>query len=314
MAKAQPSQRESSIELLLRHFSSKLTDSAASLPSTRCIARKELTHVLSAIRDELALPEFRSASVSSLLAILERSGLIRSIEIIPLSGRVRKDRFYAVGLDADPALMDPAELLQAHVPGGVVCYFTALQLHELTTQPATHHHIAKLRPLGDGAALRPEIMPSATVAPPLGSAQFEYQNVPYYLSIRDTSILRKYQQRFLNARSRVRVTTLEQTLIDTLHRPMNAGGPSVVFEAWEAAAARLNDATLVDLLFQIKQPLIARRVGYMLERALGSPSPASTDLKKIVSEQMAGDTGEPSSLIAFMPYKTYDARWHLLVP
>ena len=39
------------------------------------------------------------------------------------------------------------------------------------------------------------------------------------------------QTRYVNEKSRYRVTTLEQTLVDTLHRPHSCGGPAVVFEA-----------------------------------------------------------------------------------
>ena len=315
MTKAHERQSESSIELLLRHFSSKLTDSATSLPSTRCISRPELVRLLGAVRNELAIP--RLGSASSLLDILARSGLIKHIEITPLSQRVREDRFCAVGLHTDPQLIDPAELLQVHVPDGVICYFTALQLHELTTQSAPHHHIAKVRPLDampTPEAVSHDVVTAVTAPPPLGSAQFEYQHIRYYLSVRDATILRRHQQRFLNAFSRVRVTTLEQTLIDTLHRPMNAGGPSVVFEAWQAARGKFDDTVLVDLLLQIKHPLLARRVGYMLEQTFGSPSRASAELNKHALSELVYDASEPASLIAFMPYKTHNARWQLLVP
>ncbi len=315
MAKARAIQQEGSVEAFLRGFSNKLADPAISLPSTRCVTRPDLIRLLGTIRNELALPRIRSASATALLGILERSGLIKRIDITPLNERVRKDRFYAVGLDTDPALIDPAELLQAHEPEGVICYFSALQLHELTTQPAPHHHIAKVRAISDEAAPRSEIVTPGTTAPPLGSAQFKYQDVPYYVTARDSSILRKHQQRYLNAHSKVRVTTLEQTLIDTLHRPMSAGGPSIVFEAWNAAATKINVASVLDTVMHIGNPLLARRVGHMLERTLGESLSASTELfRALARENIISESGEPPSLIAFMPYKTIDARWQLLVP
>jgi predicted transcriptional regulator of viral defense system len=46
----------------------------------------------------------------------------------------------------------------------------------------------------------------------------------------------------------VRITTLEQTLLDTLHRPLSCGGPPIVIEAWEHTA--LGRSTNVDLVLE----------------------------------------------------------------
>jgi hypothetical protein len=237
-----------------------------------------------------------------------------------VSKRVGRDRFYAIGFDVDPNLIDPAELLQVHAPDGVICYFTALQIHGVTTQPATHHHIARARSVGSGGNLRSTvaIINKTNSAPPLGSEQFIYQDVSYFLTMRDFSILRKTQRQYLNGRSKVKVTTLEQTLVDTMHRPMSAGGPAVVFEAWEAASAQADAAQLLDIeaiALQINDPLLARRVGYMLDLTYrGAASGQTGPLHALANKNITSDTGEPFSLIAGMPYKTYDARWQLLVP
>ena len=41
-------------------------------------------------------------------------------------------------------------------------------------------------------------------------------------------------------RAQIRITTLEQTLLDSLYKPFLCGGPEVVFEAWQDAVDRLD--------------------------------------------------------------------------
>lgn len=315
MAKSQ-SLPNSVIEPFLKGFSDKLAGAPKSLPSTRCITRPELISLLGEIRNALDLPIISSATATSLLGILERSGLVRKIEITSLNKKVREDRFYAVGPDVDPDNIDPSELLQSHLPDGVICYFSALQIHGLTTQPAQHHHIARLHSAseGDSAHAVPAVQQSI-VPPPLGSAQFSYQGVTYFVTNRDSSNLKKHQQRYVNSRSKLRVTTLEQTLIDALHRPMSAGGPSVVFEAWDTGVAKADIAGLIDVTLQIGMPVLTRRVGYMLDRTLEKQLPAVSKLFDALAEgRPLSPSDAPASLIPFMPYKTLDRRWQLLVP
>lgn len=300
-------------EVILSGFSQRLAQQAESLPSTRCMARPALIRLLSNLRDDLAIPGTRAISGDALLGILARSGLIKPIEITALSPRVSPLRFYAIGMDTDPQMIEPAELLQTHAPDGVICYFSALQLHNLTTQPAPHHHIARSRPAAGPSPAKPLTIGES--APALGSGQFRYQGVAYYVCMRDFSILRKSQQQYLHGRSKVHVTTLEQTLVDTLHRPMNAGGPSVVFEAWEAAAERANVDTLLKILLEIRDPLLARRVGFMIEQTLGPFADADLDAVHALAQRtLTTETGQLPSLMSSMPYKTIDARWQLRIP
>jgi predicted transcriptional regulator of viral defense system len=86
--------------------------------------------------------------------------------------------------------------------------------------------------------------------------------------MRDPQYLVQTQWRFVHELSRIRVTSLEQTLLDTLHRPLNCGGAAVVFEAWDTGADRLDHDKLATLLHRINDLRLTRRVAYMLSYML----------------------------------------------
>ena len=64
------------------------------------------------------------------------------------AGRV--DLAHCIGLNGSTSELDPIELLQAMVPEGAICYFTAIHFHELSTQMPSHHHIARITDASPG--------------------------------------------------------------------------------------------------------------------------------------------------------------------
>ncbi len=140
----------------------------------------------------------------------------------------------------------------AYEPSGVVCYFSALAFHSLTSQMPSHHHVALLTvPSRMGGAKevrqdeKEEVLRQETVAKkpdtdkttrskanPLGKVIFSLLDIPYYLTRRTKRLVPGVQNRSNGPRSQFRITTYEQTLLDTLYRPQKSGGPAVVLKAW----------------------------------------------------------------------------------
>lgn len=151
----------------------------------------------------------------------------------------------------------------------------------------------------------------------MGKLQFAYRGVPYYLSDRDQRRIPGVQSRYFSNRTIFNVTTFEQTLLDTLHRPLHCGGQAVVFEAWETALSALNEARLLDYLRTIDDPKLDRRVGYLLTVAMKyKPGTALAEhLAHAAGSQRAGR--EPSDYIPLLTgvrYQRTDDRWRLEVP
>ena len=77
---------------------------------------------------------------------LKRMGLIHAIKVQSPNDTDLND-FLLLDMEAGKGeTIYPLELLQAYLPDGVVCYFSAINYYELTTQVVAHHHVARLNP------------------------------------------------------------------------------------------------------------------------------------------------------------------------
>jgi predicted transcriptional regulator of viral defense system len=293
------------------------------LQSVRCLARPALVDLVLSVRDAMAMPGYKRVTATALLKVLRDAGIAH---VVPLEDRgkdVREDRLYAIGFGGAVTDLDPVELLQAHEPDGVVCYFTALAILGLTTQLPAHHHIARRVNAVDipevEAASAPHVRAvedghtrgTASTQYALGSRAFSYQGIAYYTTRREAHRVIGVQTRYVNEKSRYRVTTLEQTLVDTLHRPHSCGGPAVVFEAWETAAERLDGARLADLLQAIGDSRLVRRVGYMVSQV----APALVEaLRNTVAHAPTATGHDVIPLLTGIPHTTVDVTWGVGVP
>jgi hypothetical protein len=165
----------------------------------------------------------------------------------------------------------PLELLQAWLPDGVICYFSAINYYELTTQVVAHHHVARLMPpglrkvLASFEATRPEPAGEVLERNPLGTEAFCFEDVPCYVNRRDASLVPGIQFRVVSPRCWLRITTLDQTLLDALMQPVRCGGEAVALEAWETGVKKIDPDRMAGHLAKIQRDDLDRRVGAVLE-------------------------------------------------
>jgi len=150
---------------------------------------------------------------------------------------------------------------------------SAVILHSLTSQRASHHHIAKRsrKPARVDQIEKQDERPpnqekkSRAFRNPLGTLIFSYQGIPFYATKRTESRLVGVQKRIEGPRTQLRITTIEQTLLDTFFQPQACGGLSVVVEAWENGCSKLDQSRLALYLSKINNLDLIRRAGAMLE-------------------------------------------------
>jgi hypothetical protein len=296
------------IEAVLSLLADELRSPNEERPSTRLFVRASLTRLLLRLNKRASGPA--KVTGTQLLSELQDSGLARTLDLDDAASRVPRNRFVLVGFGGDPDSVSPLELLQVHAPRGTVCYFSALMVHELTTQTVAHHHIAIPVEAPPSLHERPERVEESTKPPPVGDWQFTFRGTPFYTSRRDVRYLADGQRRDLDRKSWFRVTSLEQTLLDTLHRPMSCGGLTVVFDAWESASALVRGDRLVQHLRLSRDSRLARRVGYMAAQA---GLPVANDVHAL-AKRWGGFDGPAVSLFGGIPYTSLDRRWNLRVP
>jgi len=259
---------------------------------------------------------------SSVIARMVEMGWLRLIPVETQLPGTSPVKLYLLDMEASEGqLPEPWELMQGYQPDGVLCYFGAAAFHELTTQEPSFHHIAICQvpaPRKDA-----EDMPSSTVTgksgklrDPLGTLAFRFQGLPCYTTRRDKSLMPGIQIREYGPRTQLRITTLEQTMLDTLWKPLSCGGESVVFEAWERGMLRWNPERMAKHLTSINRQDWDRRVGAMLcLMGVEAPSGSLRTLLATRRDELRASPNEPPlPLLPGLPGSTHLKEWGIMTP
>jgi len=211
----------------------------------------------------------------------------------------------------------PIDLLTAIEPKGVICFFSALEIYNLTTQMPSHHNIctlSKSKNTNSARHLHIANLPASSHRPrnPIGTLLFEYDTLPYYSNRRKQALVPGVTERFMSSKNRYHITTVEQTLLDTLQHPFPCGGPEVIFEVWENQD-NINQDALQKLLITIDNNALCRRVGAMFDLFKYK---YNNDLAVLLEKSRLQIERETLSLplLAGMNYSALDNKWKILVP
>lgn len=257
-------------EVFLRALSERLSVASEKLPTVRCWKPSVLTAEIKAII-KANQSELRSTFPPAYKVIdhLKRMGGVQPVEAQSPEGKGHIEFLLVDAASREGQPISALEVLQAWLPVGVICYFSALTHFELTTQTAAYHHIARLnhpRPRKEPvSAGDPERAGEAVERSPLGTEIFRFAQVTCYETRRDASLVPGIQMRVVSPRTWLRITTLEQTLLDTLMQPLRCGGEAVILEAWENGLKAMDADRLSEYLVRIQRDDLDRRVGAILD-------------------------------------------------
>jgi hypothetical protein len=305
-------------------FLAKLVKRLSVEPSTalnsRCLSEQTLYGVL----DELEGQDFRLQHPKSrIIAWLQETGLLAVIPVTQAKPGTRTTRFYSLDIAQSPSShVSPLELLQACQSDGVICYFTAVAFHSLSTQQPVHHHVAipiipAIPTESDAKPTAPKVTRRQPARPrnPLGTHLFNYDGVPFYKTSREKRLLPGVQSRYIGPTTVIRITNLEQTLVDALHRPLHCGGPAVVFEAWGQGLKRMNEDRLADYLTSMDYRPIAQRLGYVLDDLDYKPRPKLRSvLDQYLSQLDPADSAMHQQLFPGIEYHNLRLPWLVYGP
>lgn len=241
-------------------------------PAARIWCHSDLAKVISGIKKDHKA-ELRSTfpAAKAVIARMLEMEWLRGIPVEWPEGSNSVSPIFLLDMEAAPdESPEPWELLQGYQPAGVLCYFGAAAFHELTTQVPPFYHIATPRqPSGRTGAEAP--LASEPVDPPdkkppdlLGTMAFRYQGLAYYTTRPEASFMPGIQTRDYGQRTRLRITTPEQTMLDALWQPLKCGGQAVAFEIWERGVRKWNPDRMARHLQAINRHEWDRRVGAML--------------------------------------------------
>ena len=251
---------------------------------------------------------------SAVIQRLVSSGWLHPIKITKGKPHLRLYRMEAE--TADNESVDPLELLQACLPSGVISYFAALSFYELTTQVPPFYHIGRLLAGQPQEPPKESVLVSQVNAKrnPLGSELFQFGETTYYETKRYKVLTPGVQLRIVSPRTWLRITTQEQTLLDTLIQPTRCGGEAVIFEAWEKAMENFDASRMADHLAKINRDELSRRTGAILELiGMKFDDTPLGDQLRMVKERVHTDTTE-IPLLPGMDFSNRSDAWRVRVP
>jgi len=207
--------------------------------------------------------------------------------------------------------VSPYAAASAAKPGGYLCHFTAMHLHDLTHQtPATIYANSEQRPQPRPAA-RPT---QASIDAAFGRPQRLTTNICPLWDGRLCMINGKHTGRLgVEARQdannvTLSVSGLERTLIDIAVRPVYAGGVSEVLEAYLRAKERVSLNRLAAMLKKMDFVYpYEQAIGFYLERS-GVYERSRLDLFRTRPFEF------DFYLTYAMPKTEYSSRWRLFFP
>jgi predicted transcriptional regulator of viral defense system len=306
-------------EEFLKAFTTRIAKPTSSLLSVRCITRQTLSGIFSEIQQELNLPSTFPSGVSIIEHLLSM-GFASRIPVEGTAGTAPSKEFILLGIQESQDLdADPLELLQAYYQQGTVCYFSALAYFDLTTQVPVHHHIATLT---DQVTATNSERPATTVNTKkpstksrLGTYLFTYEGAPFYCTKRVKSSIPGIKIRVISARTNLRITTIEQTLLDTLQYPFHCGGQEVALESWGRHIRQIEGDLLLDYLRTIRIDPLTRRVGAIFDLFGIQPT---KDLDSFLKESKTRIFSQPEvpeiPLFRGINSQRINPIWKILVP
>lgn len=312
-------------EEFLGALTERLSTPTPSLPSTRCLTRHALSGIFMDIRKKLNLPTTFPAGKE----IIDRLTSMGLASCLPLEAHDKSSQgspsreFILFGIqESREREIEPVELLQAYNQKGIICYFTALSYYNLTTQVPVHNHVATL--IRQTSTADTDVREPASKNPDrgidtgksrLGNHVFTYMGVPYYSIKRVENSIPGVKTRIVSGRTNIRISTVEQTLLDTLQYPFHCGGPEVVFEAWQRHSVHIDEDLISDYLRRIKIDPLTRRTGAILDLLGHTPGRNLRSFLKESRDRIFGIEDVPIiPLLRGIRLPQLDRSWNVLTP
>ncbi len=180
------------------------------------------------------------ATVRNLLGQMTKRGLLM---------RLRDGLFHIIPYDRDPASYFPDWHLTAHHLAGntpyYIGYYSALVLHDLTTQPALSEQVVVGKPVRPGKIL--------------------VQGVPFRFIYHNPAHFFGFSQKWVQGIYRVQCSDLEKTMVDCAFNPVLSGGAVELSKALRKSKQQLNTAKLLEYCGRFATGAVNRRLGFLLE-------------------------------------------------
>ena len=186
------------------------------------------------------LPNSSQNAVKRLLSDMTKRGLLM---------RIKEGLYYIIPFEQDPKTFMPDwHLLSQYLVGDAeyyIGYFSALQIHSLTTQPNLREQII----------VNKQIKPSILFVKEI-PFQFIYHNEKHFFG---------NKKMWIDSFNRVQCSDLEKTIIDCLFKPDYAGGITEIAKAIYKIKDKIDYSKIVQYAKRFDSQAVIKRLGFLLE-------------------------------------------------
>jgi len=187
-----------------------------------------------------AMPDTKAGTVRELVSDMTKRGLLM---------RLKEGVYHIIPYETDAdAFMPDWHLIAEHLVNGAshyVGYYSALQIHNLITQPSLKEQIVVSK------QIRPAMIKIKTIP-----FQFIYHNEDHFFGAKKI---------WVDDFNKVMCSDLEKTIIDCLFKPDYAGGIVEIAKAIYQAKDKIKFNTLLDYAIRFKSQAVIKRLGFLLE-------------------------------------------------
>lgn len=187
-----------------------------------------------------ALPDSKKSSVRELLSDMTRRGLLM---------RLKEGIYCIIPYEQDASIfMLNWHLIAEHIVNDAqhyIAYYSALQIHNLITQPSLKEQIVVSR------QLRPSQITIKGIP-----FQFIYHNSKHFFGSKKT---------WIDNYNKVICSDLEKTIIDCLFRPDYAGGIVEIAKAIYLSKDKIDYIILMNYIKRFDSQAVVKRLGFLLE-------------------------------------------------
>ncbi len=187
-----------------------------------------------------ALPTSNDSALRELLSDMTRRGLLM---------RVKRGLYYIIPYEQDAEIFMPDwHLLAEHLvqdAGYYIGYYSALQIHNLITQPSLKEQIVVSK------QIRPSTIRIKDVL-----FQFIYHNDKHFFGTKKI---------WIDNFNKVVCSDLEKTIIDCLYKPDYAGGIVEISRAIYISRDKIKYNVLFDYVKNFNSQAVIKRLGFILD-------------------------------------------------
>jgi predicted transcriptional regulator of viral defense system len=186
------------------------------------------------------LPNSNNNAVKKLLSDMSKRGLLM---------RVKEGLYYIIPFEQDPKTFMPDwHLLAQYLVGDAdyyIGYFSALQIHNLTTQPNLKEQIVVNR------QIKPSVLKVKNIP-----FQFIYHNPKHFFGNKKI---------WIDSFKKIQCSDLEKTIIDCLFKPKYGSGITEILKAIYKSKEKIDYAKLFEYVKKFDSQAVIKRLGFLLE-------------------------------------------------